>query len=281
MARSSASADAIQIAIPETLPAGPRTDLLIFALVSPNLPGYISNVRFIRSFKFWELMSQVIRQGNMEESDTKTRLLDAAENLFGRLGIAETSLRAITTEAGANLAAVNYHFGSKEALVEQTFVRRLEPLNLERLRLLDEAEALAGESPPCLEAVVTAFVGPTLRMRYESPHGDSFLRLMGRLYMGPSDFVLRIMDQFDETFTRFSGALQRALPDLSSPDLAWRFFYMIGSMTFPLVASEVIKQRTDGLCDPKDVEAQIDRLVSFISGGLRAPGTDSDRGQTL
>ena len=216
----------------------------------------------------------------MEEPDTKTRLLDAAEDLFGRLGIAETSLRAITTEAGTNLAAVNYHFGSKEALVEQTFMRRLAPLNRERLRMLDEAEASSGDAPSALEDLVRAFVGPTLRLRYQSQHGDSFLRLMGRLYMGPPDFVLRIMAQFDEAFQRFSHAFGRAMPGIAATELNWRIFFLIGSMTFPLVASEVIQHRTGGLCDSKDVEAQIDRLVSFISGGLKAPGTDPDRGQT-
>ncbi len=207
----------------------------------------------------------------MEETDTRDRLLDAAEHLFGSGGIAETSLRAITSEAGANLAAVNYHFGSKEALAEATFTRRLEPLNRDRLRLLAEAQAAASDGPPELESIVAAFVGPTLRLRYETPYGDSFLRLMGRLWMGPPDFVLRVVGQFAEVFARFSEALAQVLPDLSPADRSWRLFFMVGTMSFPLMASDVIRHHTGGLCDPTDVEDMIPRLVSFICGGLRSP----------
>jgi AcrR family transcriptional regulator len=217
----------------------------------------------------------------MLETDTRTRLLDAAEHLFGTLGIAETSLRAITSEAGANLAAVNYHFGTKEALVEETYTRLLAPLNSKRLQMLDEAETEASPRPAPLERVVEAFVLPPLQLVHDPAHdGDSVLRLMGRLWMGPPDFVHRIVSQFDEVFRRFTVALGKSLPRMPREDLFWRLFFMLGSMTFPMMASHVIAHKTKGLCDPSDVEGLGERLVTFISGGLRAqPHSEKERPQ--
>ena len=101
--------------------------------------------------------------------DTKIRILDAAESLFAEHGFAATSLRAITRHANVNLAAVHYHFGSKEGLVEAVFSRRLGPLNQERLELLDAVEARGGE----LEDVLRALIGPALRLsRAEPPASD-------------------------------------------------------------------------------------------------------------
>ena len=93
-------------------------------------------------------------------STTKDRLLDAAEELFSSRGIDATSLRAITIAAEVNLAAVNYHFGSKDGLVKTVFLRRLEPLNNERLELLDALEISAAGAPIELEAILDAWVMP-------------------------------------------------------------------------------------------------------------------------
>ena len=98
--------------------------------------------------------------GELDGRDTKARILDAAEALFASSGFAGASLRSITADADANLAAVNYHFGSKDDLIQAVFARRLTPLNEERLRLLDQLEADAGDGPPDLEAIVRAFLIP-------------------------------------------------------------------------------------------------------------------------
>src|SRR5215208_668302 len=110
------------------------------------------------------------------ESPVATRegLLDAAEDLFSELGIQAASLRAITQRAGANLAGVHYHFGSKQGLVRAVFKRRLEPLNRERLDLLGACEREGAG----VEAVLRAFIAPLLRMAREYPDGGTpFARL--------------------------------------------------------------------------------------------------------
>ncbi|MFQ5524860.1 MAG: TetR/AcrR family transcriptional regulator [Thermoanaerobaculia bacterium] len=202
-------------------------------------------------------------------SDTRTKLLDTAEHLFAHEGVDRASLRSITQAAGANLAAVHYHFGSKEALVREVLARRLSPLNRRRLELLDEVER-ASESP-ALEAIVHAFVRPALEMVQRERGGHAFARFVCRTFTEPDEgFRDLVMDQFREIADRFSAALHRALPDLPREELFWRFHFMVGSMVHTAGMGFVAHRLSGGLCDPTDVDGLVDRLVAFLSGGLQA-----------
>src|SRR5262245_47010693 len=108
--------------------------------------------------------------------DTKQRILDSAERLFADRGFAATSLRTIIADAKVNLAAIHYHFHSKEALFDAVIARRLEPINRDRLAMLEACERAAGDRPPKLESVLYAFVEPALRMGAD-PEGATFVRL--------------------------------------------------------------------------------------------------------
>ena len=122
-----------------------------------------------------------------EHVDTRESLLDAAESLFSEHGIQAASLRAITQRAGANLAAVHYHFGSKEGLVRAVFSRRLKPLHEERMKLLDACDL---DSAGAVEQVLKAFMAPLLRGARETPEGTrGFARLMGRAFSEPAEEV--------------------------------------------------------------------------------------------
>src|SRR5260370_25101598 len=82
------------------------------------------------------------------QHETRTRILDAAEELFMLHGFEGTSMRLLTSRAGVNLAAVNYHFGSKDALIEALFRRKLDPMNTARIAELDRLESEAkGRAP--------------------------------------------------------------------------------------------------------------------------------------
>ena len=205
----------------------------------------------------------------MNREATRDRILDAAERLFALRGIKETSLRVITAEAGANLASVNYHFGTKESLVQAVFARRLGPLNLERLKLLDQVERQSAGSAPCLESVLHAFVTPALHLRHQEG-GENFMRLFGRLHAEPGELAMGVMKQFDEIFVRFTNTVRASLPGLSGAAILWRFFFTIGALTMPLVCPEVIRQKSGGLCDPSDAEGISRHLVTFLAAGLRA-----------
>src|SRR5438045_7607516 len=112
--------------------------------------------------------------------DTKQRILDSAERLFAEHGFEGTSLRTIIADAKVNLAAIHYHYRSKEALLDAVIFRRLEPINRERLRLLAECEA--GVGPLSLEGVLEAFFAPAVRVGADPICGKIFCRLIGRIF---------------------------------------------------------------------------------------------------
>ena len=202
---------------------------------------------------------------------TKDRLLDAAEELFSTRGIDATSLRAITSVAEVNLASVNYHFGSKEKLVRAVFLRRLEPLNSERLELLDGLEISAAGAPVELEAILDAWVMPALRMGH-SPEGKRFKRLMGGIYSETGDTLQALLrDLFSEILRRFCAAIGRALPELSAEELMWRVHFMLGSMIHTVADQPSIRALSGGLCDPSYIEGVRRWLIDFVAGGLRSP----------
>jgi AcrR family transcriptional regulator len=119
--------------------------------------------------------------------DTKSRILDVAEHLFMEHGFEATSLRQLTSSAGVNLAAVNYHFGSKEELFQAVLTRRLDPMNHERIELLARLERESGDKPIACERILAAMLTPALRLaRDERRGGKNFLRLIGRAYADPA-----------------------------------------------------------------------------------------------
>src|ERR1700675_2652533 len=121
---------------------------------------------------------------------TKEKILDTAEALFMEHGFEATSLRAITTTAGVNLAAVNYHFGSKEELFQTVLTRRLDPMNQERVDLLTELERNAAPAPVPCDRILGAMFIPALRLaRNRERGGTNFLRLLGRAYADPAPFI--------------------------------------------------------------------------------------------
>ncbi len=208
----------------------------------------------------------------MTAEDTRERILDTAERLFAQHGIEATSLRAITAEAGVNLAAVHYYFGSKEALVRAVFGRRLGPVNQERMKLLDECEARAGSNPPSLKGIVEALIAPPLRLRGNPAQGgENFCMLMGQLFSESSKWRQVIFAEFGETMSRFPAALKRALPHLPEKELFWKLHFLIGAMAHTLRASGLLVHLSRGQCDPDDVEGTLRRLTAFLVAGLQAP----------
>jgi AcrR family transcriptional regulator len=201
---------------------------------------------------------------------TKDRILDAAERLFARDGIEATSLRAITAEAGANLAAVNYHFQSKDTLVTAVLMRRIGPVNEQRLALLEACEREAGDGPLPLERVVDAFVRPVVEI-YGGRARD-FAPMMGRLYTETSEYVEKLYASKIEPFAeRFVLAFQRAMPELPRKELVWRMHFSLGAIGHTLAAAQILQLLSKGECDPSDVEGTIKRLEAFMIGGLTAP----------
>jgi AcrR family transcriptional regulator len=202
--------------------------------------------------------------------NTKDRILDTAERLFARDGFEATSLRAITAEANVNLAAVNYHFQSKEALVQAVIGRRMGPVNARRLALLDAYEAEAAGAPVPLERIMDAFLRPVVEMIGSQAH--EFVPLIGRLYTEGGEFSEQLYKkQFEPLMRRFAPALQRALPDLPRAELSWRLHFAIGALAHTMGASRFLKLMSGGLSDVSDIEGTLARMKAFVLAGLTAP----------
>ena len=204
---------------------------------------------------------------------TKERILDNAERLFAERGFDGTSLRAITSAAGVNLAAVNYHFRSKNDLIHEVFSRRLAPINARRLALLDACENEAGNGVVSVERVVRAFVEPLLRPEGIAPAGRLPLQtLLGRMYAEPGRNVRKIfLGEMKEVARRFRDAFQRALPEVPPNEIFWRLHFTIGAMAHTLAASWIIEMLSGGLCDTSDANEKIERLVAFAVAGIESP----------
>jgi len=214
----------------------------------------------------------------LEERTTKDKIMDAAERLFAEHGLAATSLRAVIKSAGVNTAAVHYHFGSKEGLVEAVLVRRATPVNKERLRLLDEVEAKSegGSLPP--EAVVEAFVAPVVRAKAGSGGGRGvFRQLLGRAITEADPEHREMMHRiFGEVLERFTAAFARALPGLPVEEIYWRMHFMVGAMALGIAVRSIHLESKDERGDRLDSELLLRRLVDFLSGGLRG-GTVAEK----
>lgn len=204
---------------------------------------------------------------------TRDRVCEAAERLFSEHGFSNTSLRQITAEAGANLAAVNYHFGSKEDLYREVLLRRLRPMNEERLTLLTQAEQLAGDQPVPVRAILITFIRPLLRRAADAGSGGrSFLRLISRQLMDPPPFIREEMvRELEPLAERYARALGQTKPDLPRSELFWRMQFAIGATLYTAAHQHDVERLSQGLCRSDDLDGCIRRLVEFCTAGLGAP----------
>jgi AcrR family transcriptional regulator len=203
----------------------------------------------------------------MELKSTKTRIMDAAEKLFAENSFHATSLRDITKAAHVNLAAVNYHFGSKEDLLDAILTRRIAPVNAERLAMLSKTETLTGGKAPDVRATLRAYLLPPFRKAaaFGNRH-TGFLRLLGRMHAEThSDLRNRFLQHFTPVIERFSEAFTRALPELSVDEVQSRMQFVIGAMAHTLLWGEHFAHP-----HPHD-ESQFEHLIDFCEAGMRAP----------
>ena len=208
---------------------------------------------------------------------TKDRILDAAEALFMEHGFEATSLRAITAAAAVNLAAVNYHFGSKEELFQAVLTRRLDPMNQRRLALLDRFERDAASAPLSCERIIVALFVPALELARDPERGGKdFLRLLGRAYADPAPFIRQLLsEQYAQMIARFKAAFGRALPHLPRKELSWRLHFIMGALSYTLAGTDVLKLIAElNPTETTNDEVLLRRLAPFLLAGLKAPLPD-------
>ena len=198
---------------------------------------------------------------------TKDRILGAAEELFAQHGFAGTSLRQVTTRADVNIAAVNYHFGSKENLVNEVFRRRMDEMSARRLAQL---KAALQQHPGELEPVLAAFVEPALAMAQDRHGGGAFIRVIARAYAEKNDNLRKFLsNQYGHVLRDFAKAIAGCVPALGKEQLYWRLDFLSGALTYAMADFGMIK-RPSGLSYHTHRERAARELIRFASAGLKA-----------
>ena len=204
---------------------------------------------------------------NAASVDTKEQILNVAEQLIAEYGYAGTTVRNIVNKAGVNLAAVHYHFGSKEDLFRAVFSRIAHPIVEDQLALLTK---LRDQSPsPAVEAILTAFLTPPIEHLIQN---ESFrmvrAQFMGRCWTEPEPVQSIAYQEFKLSRDNYLDAFQRALPDQSRLELEWKLDMVIAAMI--RVKTEAGKpnallksNRTE------DVKNTIEKLVRFLAPGMQ------------
>ncbi|MEN8181657.1 MAG: TetR/AcrR family transcriptional regulator [Myxococcota bacterium] len=212
----------------------------------------------------------------MAPRSTRERILDAAERLFAEQGISGTPLRALTAEAGVNLAAVHYHFGSKERLLDAVVERRARPVNEQRLRELEVLEEGAGTRAPEVEEILTAFLAPGVRsLEQLSTRRVPLARLIARIEAQPPGVVEELVRRhFGAVGQRFVEALQRALPELPQELVSDRFRFGLGVLSYLFSGNFDLDTIPGHPPHALGNGTKVAQVITFLAAGLRAPALD-------
>ena len=198
---------------------------------------------------------------------TKERILGAAEVLFAQRGFEAASLRQLTAAAGVNLAAVNYHFGSKDKLVEQVFRRRLDTLNARRMSALTR---IAGAPETTLEDVLDAYIRPALELSHDDS-GALFMRVLARAFAEHDDVLRQFLSEnYGHVMRQFTMEFARLLPQLSKQELYWRFDLVTGALTHAMSGFGMIQRQKD-VSEHQYREQTAHHLIRFALAGLSHP----------
>lgn len=202
---------------------------------------------------------------------TRERILDAAERLFAQRGFHAVSVRDITQAAGVDVALVNYHFGGKQALFEDVFMRRAAVLNEERLRRLEAVVQRAAPRPPRVEAIIDAFTHPLLdRSARGGPGWKAYFALIAQVNNSTEFGGLMMTRYFDPVVHAFIDALRASMPGCDERDLYWSYHFLSGALTLTFAETGRIDNLSQGLCRSSDLDSVHERLVPYVAAGFRA-----------
>jgi AcrR family transcriptional regulator len=210
----------------------------------------------------------------MASDQTRTAILAAAERLYADRGFGDVTLRDIVAAAGVNLAAVNYHFGSKDELIAELFVTRSIATNRERLNELKAAEEEGGGRAE-IDAILRALVGPTLRgCLGPDRERSTAARFMIRASIESVPPIRRIKNREVDHLRKFAAAMRRSLPERSEIDLFWGLHFALAMAHHTIRESERLARLSDGKCDLNDVQGIIERIVAVSMLALTGAETE-------
>ena len=198
---------------------------------------------------------------------TKERILTAAEGLFAEFGFSGTSLRQVTSQADVNIAAVNYHFGSKENLINEVFRRRLDELSEKRIAAL---RAALESQPGHLDGLLAAFIEPALSLTLDRHGGSAFVRVLARAYAEKNERLRKFLsDNYGHVLRQFSRAIGACVPELGKEELYWRLDFVAGALTYAMADFGLIR-RPAGISEKAHCQRAAEALIRFAAAGLRA-----------
>ncbi len=204
------------------------------------------------------------------EAATKAAILVAAERLFALRGFQNVSVRDITADAGVNLASINYHFGSKDALLFEIFRRRTAELNRERARMLHEAAGRHGGKPP-VRAILTALFAPPLRWSSPEHERRIAVQFIIRARSEGTEAMREVLSTDVSHLRRFADALIAALPDMPPEEIYWRMHFALGMLHNNRFAEfDRLHVLSEGITRESDTEALLQRMVDFAETGFLA-----------
>ena len=205
----------------------------------------------------------------MAQKETVERILDAAEVLFAERGFAETSLRTITSAAGVNLAAVNYHFGSKKSLIQAVFVRFLDPLVDEIERQLNQLQA--EKERLSVEDLLQVLTSSVYKIHGRcSNRATSFMRLLGLAYTQSQAHLRKFIgERYGNAFQHYASHLKPALPGATAADLFWHTHFALGTAIFTMSNFDALRAMSENDTGERTpVDFIVSRLTAFMAAGL-------------
>lgn len=200
---------------------------------------------------------------------TCSDIMRAAEQLFAQKGFRAMTLRDVTREAQVNLAAVNYHFGSKRNLMLAVIRKRFEPINVERLKQLDALSDQHAPPPIPPHLIFDALIRPLFESANKETGPDyGLMQLIGRAITEPADFISTLHKElFAELSQRFMAELQRSCPELPATAHHYRFFFTLSTMIGAIIEQVLLKDLSEDTLDPTDFDTLIDELIAFCVAG--------------
>ena len=220
----------------------------------------------------WNLKDMAV--GKRENGDTRERILKAAVDVLARRGFENATLKEITEAAGANIAAVNYYFRSKEELIREVMSELLGRVNRERRAALTAYEAsISGGAKPRLESLLDALIRPMVQLAITPPQGEAYVRLLMQARSSPAAPTALSNSENDAFHERFISALSLLLPHLSRKEIIWRYDCARGAMIFVLADLSPNIHQIVRLAETQrqaDVETVLRELVAFVGQGFLA-----------
>ncbi|MBC7895148.1 MAG: TetR/AcrR family transcriptional regulator [Cytophagaceae bacterium] len=206
-----------------------------------------------------------------QDLQTPERILATAEEMFAEQGYWGVSLRSITRASGVNIAAIHYHFGSKQELLERIFEKRCGPMNAERFQLLAECAEGLGR-PPLLEQILEAYLRPSLIWPNDPDGARRFLRLRAVLSHENESLAADLISRhFNSVSRTFAAAIRDVLPQFSEEEVYWRFQFLLAAQYYTLSNPGRVAILSEGKCDPSDAEDALRHMVPFCAAVFRSP----------